>query len=78
MLSSVINIERAIQVNILIMRTFTKLRTIINTHDDLRIKFENMERKYDKNFKVIFKAIKQLIDNKIEPKRKIGFQQKNK
>ncbi len=76
MLSSVINIERAIQVNILIMRTFTKLRTIINTHDDLRIKFENMERKYDKNFKVIFKAIKQLIDNKIEPKRKIGFQQK--
>jgi phage regulator Rha-like protein len=56
MLSSVLTSERAIQVNILIMRAFTKLREMLSTHEDLRRKVEAMERKYDRQFKVVFDA----------------------
>jgi len=76
MLSSVLNSERAIQVNILIMRAFTKLREMLSTHEDLWRKVEAMERKYDRQFKVVFDAIKQLIDIESKPKRKIGFEVK--
>jgi phage regulator Rha-like protein len=76
MLSSVLNSERAIQVNILIMRAFNKLREMLSTHEDLRRKVEAMERKYDRQFKVVFDAIKQLIDIESKPKRKIGFEVK--
>ena len=54
MLSSVLNSDRAIQVNILIMRAFNKLRKMLSTHEDLRRKVESMERKYDRQFKVVF------------------------
>jgi hypothetical protein len=74
MLSSVLNSERAIQVNILIMRAFTKLREMLSTHEDLRRKVEAMEKKYDMQFKVVFDAIKRLIDIENRPKRKIGFE----
>lgn len=73
MLSSVLNSERAIQVNIQIMRTFTKLKEIIMTHKDLQKKIEDMERKYDQQFKVVFDAIKQLLTPPEKPKRQIGF-----
>ena len=74
MLSSVLNSERAIQVNIQIMRTFTKLRQLMATHEDLKRKIENMEKKYDYQFKVVFDAIKQLLEpSKQESKRNIGF-----
>jgi phage regulator Rha-like protein len=76
MLSSVLNSERAIQVNILIMRAFTTLREMLSTHEGLRRKVEAMERKYDRQFKVVFDAIKQLIDIESKPKRKIGFEVK--
>jgi phage regulator Rha-like protein len=76
MLSSVLSSERAIQVNILIMRAFTKLREMLSTHEDLRRKVEAMERKYDRQFKVVFDAIKKLIDIESKPKRKIGFEVK--
>jgi len=72
MLSSVLNSERAIEVNIQIMRTFTKLRELLNTHADLRRKLEEMERKYDDQFKVVFDAIKSLIADPA-PVGKIGF-----
>ncbi|OGW90261.1 MAG: DNA-binding protein [Omnitrophica bacterium RIFCSPLOWO2_01_FULL_50_24] len=62
MLSSVLNSKRAIQVNIQIMRTFTKLRQLMLKHADLRRKIEEMENKYDYRFKVIFKAIKELLE----------------
>ena len=76
MLSSVLNSERAIQVNIQIMRTFTKLREMIASHADLRKKIEEMEKKYDGNFKVVFHALRQLLQ-KPEPNRgKIGFKPK--
>ena len=74
MLSSVLNSERAIQVNILIMRAFTKLREMLSTHKDLKRKIQAMEKKYDLQFKVVFDAIIQLIDAESKPRRKIGFE----
>ena len=74
MLSSVLNSERAIMVNIQIMRTFTRLREILNNHEELKQKLDQMERKYDDNFKVVFEAIRALMAPPPEkPKKKIGF-----
>lgn len=73
MLSSVLNSERAIQVNIQIMRAFTKLRQMLATHEDLRHKIEAMEQKYDQQFKVVFDAIKLLLEAEEKPRAKIGF-----
>lgn len=61
MLSSVLRSERAVQVNIQIMRTFTKLRELFLTHTDLKEKIETLEQKYDGQFKIIFDAIHALI-----------------
>jgi phage regulator Rha-like protein len=73
MLSSVLNSERAIQVNILIMRAFVKLREMLATHKDLAKKLEDMERKYDAQFKVVFDAIRELMKPPEPKKRQIGF-----
>ncbi len=73
MLSSVLNSNRAIQANIQIMRTFTRLRQMLASHEDLRQKVEDMESKYDEQFRVIFEAIKNLLSEGEKPKRKIGF-----
>jgi phage regulator Rha-like protein len=73
MLSSVLKSKRAIQVNIAIMRTFTKLREILLTHKELREKIEKMEAKYNEQFKAVFLAIKQLITEKEKSKPPFGF-----
>lgn len=73
MLSSVLNSERAIQVNIQIMRTFTMIREMLASNKDLRQKIEALEKKYDKQFKVVFEAIKALMTEKSQPKQRIGF-----
>ncbi len=73
MLSSVLNSERAIQVNVEIMKTFVHLREMMASHDELRRKIEKIEQKYDYQFKVIFDAIKQLIDPTQKKKKPIGF-----
>jgi hypothetical protein len=73
MLSSVLNSQRAIMVNIVIMRTFVKLRKILVSHKVLLKKIENVEKKYDSQFRVIFEAIKQLMAEEEKPKRNIGF-----
>ncbi|MBI4367948.1 MAG: ORF6N domain-containing protein [Candidatus Omnitrophica bacterium] len=73
MLSSILNSERAVQVNIQIMRTFTKLREMLTSHKELKRKIEEMEKKYDYRFKVVFKAIKELIESPRKFKRRIGF-----
>lgn len=73
MLSSVLKSERAIQVNIQIMRTFTKLREMLTTNKVLREKIEKLEQKYDGQFKTIFKLIKQLLSSEEKQKTKIGF-----
>ena len=78
MLSSVLRSSRAIQVNIQIIRAFTKLRKMLLTHEDLKRKIESMERKYDKNFKIVFQAIKQVLETDEKPKKRIGFKIKEK
>lgn len=78
MLSSVLNSEKAIQVNIQIIRTFTQLRELLSTHKDLREKIENMEKKYDKKLREIFEAIKYLLAEETKLKDPIGFRDKKK
>jgi len=73
MLSSVLKSDRAVQVNIQIMRTFTKLRNMLATHDDLKSKIEDMEKRYDENFQIVFDTIKQLFDDGENPNAKIGY-----
>ena len=78
MLSSVLNSERAIEVNIAIMRAFVRLREILASHKDLARKLDDLERKlgeHDQKFRVVFEAIRQLMLPPPEPekKRRIGF-----
>ncbi|MEW5949680.1 MAG: ORF6N domain-containing protein [Thermodesulfobacteriota bacterium] len=73
MLSSVLNSERAIQVNIAIMRTFVKLREMLATNKDLSRKLADLEKKYDAQFRAVFDAIRQLMTPPDPKKRKIGF-----
>ena len=77
MLSSVLNSRRAIQVNIQIMRTFTKIRELLSTHKDLKQKIEEMEKQYDAQFKVVFDAIKQLMEPPQKTRKRIGFLREN-
>jgi len=78
MLSSVLNSERAIEVNIQIMRTFVNLRKMLASHKDLAGKMAKLEKKYDEQFKIVFDAIRALISEENKPKRKIGFRAKEK
>jgi len=74
MLSSVLNSRRAVQVNIAIMRTFVRLRYILATHKDLAAKLEAMEKKYDKQFKVVFDILWELTEPPpVLEKGPIGF-----
>ena len=74
MLSSVLNSERAVQVNIQIMRTFSQLREMLAGNKELKLKIEEMEKKYDSQFKVVFQAIRELFEPPAsKPKRRIGF-----
>ena len=74
MLSSILNSQRAIQVNIQIMRTFTRLREMLLSRQDLKQKIEEMEGKYDQQFQIVFKAIKELLGPYKKPnRRQIGF-----
>jgi len=72
MLSSVLNSKRAVDVNIQIMRAFVKLRRLLSSHADLRRKIEDMEKKYNGQFRIVFDAIKALMQPPTKPK-KIGF-----
>ncbi len=73
MLSSVLASPRAVQVNIIIMRTFVQLRQILGSHTDLARKLKTLEGKYDEQFRVVFNAIRALMSEKKSPKREIGF-----
>ena len=73
MLSSILNSKQAIMVNIQIMRTFTKLRKLLSTNTELKRKIEEMEKKYDCQFKTVFSAIKLLIESPPSKNNKIGF-----
>lgn len=73
MLSSVLNSQRAIQVNIQIIRTFSRLRRILATHEDLRRKIESLEKKYDEQFQQVFAVLKAMIAEDEKPKPSIGY-----
>ncbi len=74
MLSSVLNSPRAVEVNIEIMRTFSRLRRILTSHAELARKIQRLEKKYDARFKIVFDAIRALMEPP-EPHRKskIGY-----
>jgi len=76
MLSSVLNSPRAIAVNIEIMRAFIRLRQMLASHAELARKLENLEKKYDVQFKVVFDAIRKLMAPPETKRRRIGFQVK--
>ena len=76
MLSSVLNSDRAIEVNIAIMRAFVKLREMLSSNKELARKLEEMEQKYDEQFRVVFDAIRALMAQPDKPKEKIGFKGK--
>jgi len=74
MLSSVLNSERAIEVNIAIMRAFVRLRVLLATHADLARRLNELEQNYDEQFRVVFEAIRELMTPEpVPPARRIGF-----
>jgi hypothetical protein len=73
MLSSVLRSERAIRVNIEIMRAFVRMRQFVATHADLRRRIDDLEKKYDVQLKAVFDAIRKLMEPTGRPKRQIGF-----
>jgi hypothetical protein len=73
MLSSVLRSPRAVQVNIEIMRAFVRLRRLLLENADLARKLAELEQKYDGQFRVVFEAIRELMEPAEEPARKIGF-----
>jgi hypothetical protein len=76
MLSSVLRSQRAIKVNIEIMRAFVRLRRILASHAQLARKLDALEKKYDTQFKVVFDAIRELMTPVPPDRRAIGFTQK--
>ena len=76
MLSSVLNSPRAIQVNIEIMRAFVKLRQMLASNSELSRRLDELENKYDRQFKAVIDAIRQLMLPPSSPRKKIGFRSK--
>ncbi|MDD2772519.1 MAG: ORF6N domain-containing protein [Elusimicrobiales bacterium] len=76
MLSSVLNSDRAIEMNIAIMRAFVQLREMISTHKDLTRRLDNLEKRYNKQFRVVFDTIRELMtppEPDKDSKRVVGF-----
>ena len=75
MLSSVLHSDRAVEVNVEIMRAFVRLRFLLSTHKELQAKLHQLEKRYDEQFRIVFEAIRQLMEPPPEPvkKRRIGF-----
>lgn len=73
MLSSVLHSRRAVRVNIEIMRTFVRLRSVLSSHERLARKLQSLEKNYDSQFRVVFDAIRRLMVVETAPRRRIGF-----
>ena len=78
MLSGVLHSARAVQVNIAIMRTFVKLRRLLEEHSDLSRKLTEIERKYDEQFKIVFKVLHELMEPPPPKRKAIGFHAEGK
>ena len=76
MLSSVLRSERAIKVNIAIMRAFVKIRELMYTNKELQQKLADMETKYDKQFRIVFEVLQELMEKPKKPPKEIGFKAK--
>lgn len=77
MLSTVLNSERAILVNIEIMRAFVKLRQLLASNVELSRRLDELESKYDKQFRVVFDAIRQLMATPTRGRKEIGFRSRS-
>ena len=77
MLSSVLNSERAVLVNIEIMRAFVKLRQMLASNAELSRRLDELESKYDKQFRVVFDAIRQLMATPVRKRKEIGFRSRS-
>lgn len=77
MLSSVLRSKQAVQVNITIMRAFVKLREMIASNKDLAKRLDELEKKYDSQFRVVFDAIRQLMTPPVSRSREIGFKKED-
>jgi len=73
MLSSILRSRRAILVNIQIMRAFVNLKRMALTYIELKRKIDNMEKKYDVQFKIVFDALRKLLEQPVKEKRIVGF-----
>ncbi len=76
MLSGILNSERAIEVNIAIMRTFVQVRKLMDTNKELAKKIDALEQKYDEQFDSVFNAIRELIHQENEPRKPVGYKLK--
>ena len=76
MLSSVLKSPRAVQVNIQIMRTFVRLRQMLASNEKLIERLDELEENYDAKFKIVFSAIRQLMNPAVVNRRPIGFNPK--
>lgn len=73
MLSSILRSERAVWVNVAIMRAFVRLRRMFSANKELAQRLKVLEKKYDAQFRVVFDAIRELMDPPVHPPRRIGF-----
>lgn len=76
MLSSVLTSDKAVKVNVQIMRAFFRLREILSTNKELKEKLEELEQKYDTQFRAVFDAIRELMKPQTTSTKKIGFRHK--
>jgi len=77
MLSSVLNSERAVLVNVEIMRAFVKLRQLLASNAELSRRLDELESKYDRQFKVVFDAIRKLMSPAVRDRKEIGFRSRS-
>jgi len=77
MLSSVLKSKQAVRVNVEIMRAFVRLRALIGENRELARRLDALEAKYDRQFKVVFDAMRELMTPAAPPKRRIGFVTQN-
>lgn len=78
MAANVLNSQRAIHASIAVVRAFARLREIISAHKELACRLDELEKKYDSQFKIVFDAIRELMTVPEKPKKQIGFTAKEK
>jgi len=75
MLSSVLNSQRSIQINIKIMRAFVRLRQMLASNVEFSKRLDELESRYDRQFKAVFDALRQIMTPSLHKKTRIGFRQ---